>query len=129
MIFETDFAEDTLRHRVLKKDTLSFSTRERRSYSELKLTFKNIDVSKNPVIQFVQNNAVVLSAPLITNEYNNSLFNPGEYELRILFDENKNGIWDPGEFFGKRKQPELVRSIERRITIKLNIRNEFDITL
>lgn len=129
LIFETDFAEDTLGHRVLKRDTLSFSTREKRSYGELKLTFKNVDVSKNPVIQFVQNNAVVLSAPLITNEYNNSLFNPGEYELRILFDENKNGIWDPGEFFGKRKQPELVSPIDRKLNIKPSWQNEFDITL
>jgi hypothetical protein len=38
------------------------------------------------------------STPLTTNQYSNSLFNPGDYELRILFDENKNGIWDPGDF-------------------------------
>jgi len=129
LIFDTDFAEDTLGHRILKKDTLSFSTREKRSYGELKLNFKNIDLTKNPVLQFVQNNIVVLSAALITNQYISPLFNPGEYELRILFDENKNGVWDPGEFFGKRKQPEIVRPIERKLTIKPSWQNEFDITL
>jgi len=129
LIFDTDFAEDTLGHHILKKDTLSFSTREKRSYGELTLNFKNIDLTKNPVLQFVQNNNVVLSAPLTSNQYTSSLFNPGDYELRILFDENKNGIWDPGEFFGKRKQPELVRPIERKLTIKPSWQNEFDITL
>jgi hypothetical protein len=129
LVFETDFAEDTSGRKILKKDTLSFFTRQKGSYGDLKLTFKNIDLNKNPVIQFVQNNLIVLSAPLTTNQYTNSLFNPGEYELRILFDENKNGAWDPGEFFGKRKQPELVTPIQRRLTIKPNWQNEFDITL
>ena len=46
-----------------------------------------------------------------------------------LFDENKNGIWDAGKFFGKHKQPELVKPIERKITVKANWENEFDISL
>ena len=129
LVFETDFAEDTSGRRILKKDTISFRTREKSSYSELKLNFKNADLINNPVLQFVQNGIVILSAPLTTNQYSNSLFNPGDYELRILFDENKNGIWDPGDFFGKRKQPELVKPIERKITVKTNFVNEFDITL
>ena len=129
LIFDTDFAEDTMGRRVLKKDTINFSTRQKGSYGELKINFKNIDLAKSPVLQFVQNNTVVLAAPLTTSQYASSLFNPGDYELRILFDENKNGVWDPGEFFGKRKQPELVKPIERRLTIKPNWQNEFDITL
>jgi Bacterial Ig-like domain len=129
LIFETDFAEDTSGRRILKKDTISFRTREKNSYGELKLNFKNLDQSKNPVLQFVQNSSVILFSPLTTNQYSNSLINPGEYELRILFDENKNGVWDPGEFFGKRKQPELVKPIERKITVKTDRQNEFDITL
>lgn len=129
LVYETDFAEDTSGRRILKKDTLSFRTREKISYGELKLNFKNLELSKIPVLQFVQNGTVAISAPLTTNQYSNSLFNPGDYELRILFDENKNGIWDPGEFFGKRIQPELVKPIDRKITVKANWQNEFDITL
>jgi hypothetical protein len=129
IIFETDFAEDTSDHRILKKDTLNFYTREKKSYSELKLTFLKLELDKNPVLQFIQNNAVVLSHTFTSNEYTSNLFNPGEYELRILLDENKNGIWDTGEFFGKRKQPELVKPIERKITVKANWENEFDIAL
>jgi len=49
--------------------------------------------------------------------------------MRILYDENRNGVWDPGEFFGKRKQPEIVRPVERRITVKMNWNNEFEISL
>jgi hypothetical protein len=129
LIFETDFAEDTSGRRILKKDTISFSSRAKSTYSELKLNFKNLDLAKNPVLQFVLNETIILSAPLTSNQYTNDLFNPGDYELRILFDENKNGIWDPGEFFGKRKQPELVMPIGRKISVKINFTNEFDISL
>ena len=62
-------------------------------------------------------------------EYSNPMLLPGEYELRILFDENKNGEWDLGDFFGKHKQPEIVKPIERKITVKPNWQNEFEIAL
>ena len=45
----------------------------------------------------------------------------------ILNDDNKNGVWDPGEFFGTRKQPELVKPIQRAINVKANLDNSFDI--
>ena len=35
----------------------------------------------------------------------------------------------PGEFFGKHKQPEIVKPIERKITVKAGLQNEFDIAL
>jgi hypothetical protein len=54
---------------------------------------------------------------------------PGEYDLRILYDENKNGKWDPGEFFGKHKQPEIVKPVERKITVKAAWKNEIEIAL
>ncbi len=65
----------------------------------------------------------------VKNEFSQTLFIPGEYELGILFDNNKNGKWDPGEFFGKHKQPEIVKPIERKITVKAGLQNEFDIAL
>jgi len=48
--------------------------------------------------------------------------------LRILFDANENGRWDAGSYFTKpRKQPELVQSIDKPISIKSNWDNEFKI--
>jgi hypothetical protein len=49
--------------------------------------------------------------------------------LRILYDRNKNGKWDPGQFFAKHIQPELVKPVGRKVTIKSNWDNEFDIAL
>jgi hypothetical protein len=44
--------------------------------------------------------------------------NTGEYEMQLLYDRNGNGKWDPGQFFGTKRQPELVRPLERRVIIK-----------
>jgi hypothetical protein len=57
------------------------------------------------------------------------LFLPGEYDLRILYDENKNGVWDAGDFFGKHRQPEKVTPLSRKLTVKANWDNLVDIKL
>jgi hypothetical protein len=127
LILEKDIATDTLGQQLLRSDTLSFTTMKSSDYGQLSIRFRNLDLSKNPVLQFVQGDAVVNSFPLAGETFSQPLFLPGEYELRILNDANKNGIWDPGEFFGKHKQPEIVKPIERRIIIKENWENEFEI--
>jgi hypothetical protein len=66
---------------------------------------------------------------MTTKEFYAKLFAPGEYDLRILYDDNKNGIWDPGAFFENRHQPEKVLPISRKITVKAKWDNIIDITL
>jgi hypothetical protein len=129
LILDKEFAEDTLGRKLLKTDTISFTTKKLTDYGSVKVSFKNIDLSQNPVLQFSQNGQVVKSFPLTTTEVYQQLFNPGEYELTILYDKNKNGHWDPGQFFGERKQPELVRPLNKKITIRANWDNEFEISL
>ena len=129
LIIEKDFAEDSSGRKLLKTDTLSFKTKKRSEYGSLRIRWKNLDLSKSPVLLFVQNENVVRSEPLSSPDVSLPLFLPGEYELRILYDLNKNGKWDPGQFFGKRVQPEIVMPVTSRprITIKANWQNEFDI--
>lgn len=129
LIVDKDFAEDTMGRKLLKNDTLSFRTRKENEYGEVRLRFPNIDLQRNPVLLFVQNNSIVHTHVFTSRQFNSRLFNPGEYQLRILYDDNKNEKWDPGEFFGVRRQPERVVTIERRITIKPNWVNEVDINL
>ncbi|HUR12701.1 MAG TPA: Ig-like domain-containing domain [Flavitalea sp.] len=129
IIVDKDFAEDTTGRKLLKNDTLSFRTRKENEYGVAKLRFRNVDLLRNPVVLFVQNGAITYSHALTSREFTAPIFKPGEYELRVLYDENKNGKWDPGEFFGKRKQPEKVVTLPRRYTVRANFDNEVDITL
>ncbi len=67
-------------------------------------------------------------APLTSKTWSQKLFKPGEYGLRILDDNNQNGVWDPGSYHLK-KQPEKVQSISQLLSIRANWDNERDIVL
>src|SRR5687767_389309 len=129
LILDKDFAEDTLGRKLLKTDTLNFTTKKLADYGSVKVSFINIDLSQNPVLLFSQSDQVIKSFPLTTTEVYEQLFKPGEYDLSILYDKNKNGRWDPGQFFVEKKQPELVRPLNKKITIRANWDNEFEISL
>ncbi|MFL5741914.1 MAG: Ig-like domain-containing protein [Flavisolibacter sp.] len=129
LILDRDFATDTSGRQLLKTDTLFFTTRKQSDYGNLVIRLHNLDLSKHPVLQFVQNGQVAFSAPLTTATFSRSLFLPGEYDLSILYDVNGNGHWDPGNFFGIKRQPELVKPIDQKINVKANWDNEFDRSL
>ena len=118
LVFDKEFATDTLGQQLLKSDTLSFFTKKIAEYGKINLRFRNLDLDNNPVLQFIQNKEVVYSAPLTEAQFVRPLFLPGEYNLRILRDTNGNGKWDPGIFFEKRQQPEVARPVSRSINVK-----------
>jgi hypothetical protein len=127
LILDKDFAEDTSGRKLFKTDTLSFTTRKSSDYGSVKITFTKLDLTKNPVLQFIQGSQVVKSVPVTAAGVYMPLFLPGEYELRMLFDENKNGQWDAGEFFRKKKLPEIVVPLNKKITVRANWDNELEI--
>lgn len=129
LIVDTAFAFDSAGNHIAKLDTLKFRTFKETDYGSLRLRFANLPLAKNPVLQLVQNDRVVFSAPLATAVFYQKLFMPGEYEIRVLFDDNKNGRWDAGQFFNKRQLPEAVRYINKKLTIKDNWDNETEISL
>ena len=128
LVISKDFATDTTGLALAKSDTIRFKTKGETDYGIVKFKFLNFDKTKNPVLQFVQNNEVIKSYPLTSEIWSAPLFNPGEYELRILYDENKNGIWDTGNF-DKKKQPEKVYSISQKLSVRENFEKDVDIEL
>lgn len=129
LILDRDFAEDSAGRKLLKTDTLNFTTKKLSDYGKLAIRLRNVDASRNPVLQFLQNDQVVFSANIKSGVYRSSLFNPGDYDLRILYDTNNNGKWDPGSFFGTKRQPERVQPVSRKITVKAAWDNDFDLSL
>jgi hypothetical protein len=129
IIVDKDFAEDSAGRKIIRTDTFNFHTKKESDYGSLKLRFINLDLGKNPVLLFIQNDQVKYTHVFTNRDVIIKLFNPGEYDMRILFDENRNGKWDPGEFFGKHKQPEKVQPVSRKLNVKPNWDNEIDIRL
>lgn len=113
---------------LAKADTIRFTTKKESQYGSIRLHFNNLDLSRNPVLQLLQNDKVVQSVILSSADWYQKLYRPGEYSLRILWDENKNGVWDTGNF-AEKIQPERVSKISRKINVRANWDNEIDINL
>ena len=129
LILDKDFAEDTTGRKLLRNDTLSFTARKTSDYGQISIRIRNIDTAQNPVLQFVQADKVVFSTPIKSGLFSQSLFLPGDYDLRILYDTNGNGKWDAGRFFEGKRQPELVKPIGQKINVKPDWENEFERSL
>ena len=126
LILNKKAATDTFGNNLEKSDTIKFVVGKEEEYGSLKIRFKNIDLNKNPVIQFLVNDLIVESKPLTGKDIFFKLFHPGEYDIRVLYDENKNGIWDPGNY-KKHQQPETVQKFKNKIPVKANWDNEAEL--
>ncbi len=129
LLIAKDAVADSAGITLLKADTLRFYTKKESDYGSIRIRFTNLDLSKNPVLQIVQNNVLVESVPLTQSEFLRKRFRPGSYELRILYDTNKNGVWDTGKFFGTKRQPEIVYFIPKQVAIRSNWDNEVTVPL
>ncbi len=111
----TDFynaSNDTLRYAI--------STKPISDYGSLNMTLVN--VPQTPIIvQFVNENYKVLQEKYLTvNEP--VLFDyivPGDYYVRIVYDENGNGKWDSGNFL-ERRAPEKIIYYPSKIEVNTN---------
>jgi uncharacterized protein (DUF2141 family) len=130
LILDKAFGVDSADRKLLKDDTIAFKTKKDIDYGEVRIRVFNLDLSKKPVLLFYSGDVPKVSIPFGNKkEVQRLLFKPGDYELRILYDTNGNGKWDPGEFFGKHKQPEKVITVMKKFTVKANWDNDRDITL
>lgn len=134
VVVDKDALKDTLDRQLLRGDTISFNSRKKADYGKLSIRLRNLQgtaaegIKTEPVIQLVSNDVIVADAKLGSDGlFRRDLFLPGTYDLRILFDRNGNGKWDSGQLFPSRIQPERVRLLEKKITVKANWENEYEL--
>lgn len=128
LIIAKDAVSDSANTLLAKSDTFHFKSKSESDYGSLTLRFTKIDLAKHPVIQFLTASEIVRSVPVTGSNWSDKLFIPGEYELRILYDANNNGIWDPGNY-EKKLQPEKAITLDKKLTIRADWDNERDIDL
>lgn len=128
LIIEKDFASDTLDNAILKTDTLSFNAKKESDYGSIDLKIENIDTTLHPIVFLTKNSKTFLKQVLEKSRYRIKLFEPGDYDVKILFDINNNGKWDTGDYW-KKIQPEKVVARKKPINIRANWDNEILIDL
>jgi len=128
LVVQKDAFADSSGRMLAKNDTLRIKTTSESEYGSIRLNFTNLDLNRNAVLQFVQNDKIVDSVAMQQTLFYRKLYKPGEYELRILYDADKNMTWTQGDYALK-KQPEIVVRVTRKITIKSNWDNEVNVNL
>jgi Bacterial Ig-like domain len=128
LIIDSNAVKDTFGKSLSKADTIKFVTKKVEDYGRITFRFNDLDLSKNPVLEFVQNDEIKYVYILKSKEWSNSMFPPGDYDIRILYDTDKNGKWTPGNF-AKKQQPEIALTLPQKLTIKADWDNERDINL
>lgn len=128
LILQKDVATDTNHIQLARADTIRFATKNESDYGSLRIRFNHLDLARHPVVQLLQNNTIVESIPITSNEIYRKLYRPGDYDLRILYDTNQNGVWNAGNF-KKHLQPEIVQDLDKKIVLKNNWDNEYELNL
>jgi len=128
LIIQKEFAKDTAGNYTTRTDTIPIQAKKESDYGSLDIKILNLDSTEHPILFLYQDEKVELDQPLLSNRYKYKLFRPGEYEVRILFDKNKNRIWDTGNYWQK-LQPEKIVARKLKLTIRSNWDNELEINL
>ena len=119
---------DSFGLKLLKNDTIKFFTKSISEYGSLKITFKNIDLTQHPILYFLDGENVKDKFNIENETWENKMMLPGDFGVRILYDKNNNGQWDPGNYKLK-LQPENAISLPEKINIKADWENEREIVL
>lgn len=127
IILNKESITDSAGATIVKSDTLKLVTKKEEDYGSIRIRFANLDLQRKPVLQIYQSDKWVGSYPLTGLEWKQTLYYPGNFEVRILYDTNGNGVWDPGQYPGNRKLPEVVYLIPKELSIKANWDNELSI--
>lgn len=126
LIIEKDVAIDTLDNKYTQNDTISFTSKRESEYGSIDIKIDTIDTSVQPILLLIKDNKIAFKQKIQLPRYQIKLFNPGEYQLSMLYDLNNNGEWDTGDYWEKR-QPERVVSRKQSFLIKANWDNELRI--
>ena len=118
----TDFygqANDTLKY--------SLATKADKDYGNISVILENV-TSYPIILQITDDKEKVLFEKYITEPkpvYNFYSIDPGNIFLRLIYDKNKNGKWDTGNYL-KNLQPERIIYFKDKIELRANWDREFD---
>ncbi|MCF6402030.1 Ig-like domain-containing protein [Chitinophaga filiformis] len=137
LIIPKESVADTAGIQPAKADTISFAAKKESDYGKIILTLTLSDSTKamvsdtmHYVAQLVSNKEVKYSGKIERNTWVQKRITPGEYEVWILLDDNNNGKWDRGVYYGTpKKQPERVVSFPKKENIKANWGVKIPLTL
>jgi uncharacterized protein (DUF2141 family) len=111
--------------------SVKFSTRTFADYGNLVVNLQN--VKRFPVIVELTNSKGDAVATAYTDKNTNlnfSLLDPAKYTLRAIYDDNKNTLYDPGNFLAKQYTEEVIY-FSKEVDVRANwdVVQAFDLSI
>lgn len=100
----------------------NFTLDESENYGDINFNFTNTDSTMQYVVELIDDkkekvfNRQILGS---NNTISYKKFPGGKYSLRVIFDANRNGVWDPADV-KTRKQAENIWYLNKTFTIRAN---------
>jgi len=117
--FENNFGltNDTIIH--------SFTSQEMSYYGKIILNLSN--VQSQVIVQLLQGEDKIIQEKITAKNglIEFPFLKTGDYNIKIIFDDNRNKKWDTGNYL-KKIQPEEIIYYDKKIKIKQNWDNEID---
>lgn len=103
---------------------LNFTLDESDNYGDIHFKISGLDSEEQYIIEVTdEKKENVYDRKIVTGEEVNEIsylnFMGGKYTLRVLWDQNKNGRWDPGNVYTK-KQAEPIWYFDKVFTVRAN---------
>jgi uncharacterized protein (DUF2141 family) len=108
-------------YKTQTKDTLNylFVTKQVEDYGAIVIDIKK-EVEKPLIVQLLANDKVEKSVYLTSSQkIEFKLLDPKKYTVKVIVDENENGVWDTGNYLLK-KQPERIVFFEKVLELRAN---------
>ncbi len=122
---QDSFAIDTTA--FLKGKTFVFRTKKKEDFGTLTIACaENFVNDKNNYWILSQNDKTIAKQMITSTATTFGMLLPGNYTLQIFTDDNANGKWDTGKYYGAKKQPEAINQYVGEIIIKGNWVNKIE---
>lgn len=103
-----------------KKQTFTYDETE--NYGDIHINFNGLDTDQQYIVELIsENKETIFDKQILPNNHliSYTQFPTGKYTIRIIWDLNRNGRWDPADVWTKRKQ-EKIWYMDRTFTIRAN---------
>jgi hypothetical protein len=129
LIIPQKSVKDSLGNFLIKSDTIVFKAKSNEVYGSCIIRFNGYQNWNHPILLLTQDDKIKFSYPITQNLLNIEQLPGGDFQLKILEDENNNGKWDTGKYGAFKLQPEKVTLLSQKLNIKASWDNELNLVI
>lgn len=117
LVLPDSFLTDVLGFKS-KGTKIDFKTKSDIEYANLKLNVE-LAATENVILQFMTKGGAIIRQDLFSGNksFNYQNLSPGEYQFKLIFDSNNDGVWTTGKYI-PRTQPERVIFYSEKLEMK-----------